>query len=356
MAGSDRFSRTSLDRRRFLKGALAAGAGLALYACAPPTGAPAPGASAGSPVAGGASIPKVNTTTKVAGPHLETILSGAALPVGKAKGFWDEYGLTQEFTGYAGGGDVIRAVTSGANHYAVAAPTAVLAAFVRGEPLRLIGCSFGGLAIKFVVLRDSPIRSIQDLAGKKVGFSTPGSNTHFLSQESLKQAGVQAEIVSVGGSAESITALRTGVVDCTWAAEPVPAMNQDIVRVLWDTNQYVPQFMETVLTTTADYLERNENILRAFIAGFGRSQEFIKGNLREAAGIWAQEVGLGDKSTQIVSAFMDTKPEMWTLRLDPAALEAIERSMRDLNQINQAVNWKELVDQRFLPDNLRVTI
>ncbi|MEA2640303.1 MAG: NitT/TauT family transport system substrate-binding protein [Chloroflexota bacterium] len=351
--------RPELSRREFLRAIVIAGGGLAVVACTPKTGAP-PAASTSA--AGGPAIsasfpaPKVNTSTKVAGPHLESILSPAPLAVGNARGFWDEYGLKQEFTAYDGGGDVVRGITSGANAYAVAAPTAVISAFVKGEKLRLIGCSFGGLTIKFVVLNGAPYQTISELAGKKIGFSTPGSNSHFLAQESLRVAGVQAEVVAVGGATESITALRTGIVDATWAADPTPALNKDTVRVLWDTNTYAPKFMETVLATTADYAAKNGDVIQAFLAGYDKGDQYIKQSPEEAGRVWAQAVDLGDKADLIASAFKDTKPAYWTLRLDPEALQAIEKSMRDLGQIDQAVNWKELVDQSFLPESLRASI
>ncbi len=350
----------TVSRRTFLRAALITSGGLALAACAPRTASP--GAAPPSSSASSSSIrasfaaPRVNTTAKVAGPHLDSILSPAPLPIGNAKGFWEEYGLKQEFTAYDGGGDLVRGITSGANSYGVASPTAVIAAFVKGESLRIIGCAFNGLTIKFVVLNDSPYRSIADLAGKKVGFSTPGSNSHFLAQESLKVAGVTAEIVPVGGAAESITALRTGIVDATWAAEPTPAVNKDIVRVLWDTNTYVPNYMETVLATTASFAEQKGDVLRAFLAGYDKGDTFIKSDPAEAGRVWAQAVDLSDKADLIAPAFAQTKPEMWTIQLNASALDAIERSMRDLGQIDQPVNWKELVDQSFLPESMRVTI
>jgi NitT/TauT family transport system substrate-binding protein len=348
----------TVSRRDFLRAAVVTGGGLALAACTPPpTAAPPPApAQTGPSIAASFPAPRVNTSTKVAGPHLSSILSPAPLAIGKARGFWDEYGLTQEFTAYDGGGDLVRGVTSGANGYGVTSPTAVIAAFVKGEELRIIGCAFGGLTIKFVVLNGATYQSIADLAGKKIGFSTPGSNSHFLAQESLRVAGVTAELVPVGGAAESITALRTNLVDATWAAEPTPAVNKDVVRVLWDTNTYVPNYMETVLTTTASYAQRNGDVLRAFLAGYDKGDQYIKSNPAEAGRVWAREVELDDKADLIATAFTGIKSEMWTIRLDPKALTAIEKSMRDLGQINEAVNWNELVDQSFLPENLRASL
>src|SRR5262245_17985311 len=189
----------TLSRRQFLRGAVGFAAGAMLTAACgsttPFNGAPSP------------AIFKA----EVAVSHFKSIMSLMAWTVGQEKGFFRDAGLEQNFTEYEGGGDTIRGLLTAGSHYAMAAPSAALAAFLQGEPVRIIGGGFGASTVVFVVKRDGPIQQIEDLKGKKIGYSKPGSNTHVLATTLNQQHGLGAELVSTGGVGESLIALRNGL-------------------------------------------------------------------------------------------------------------------------------------------------
>ena len=70
------------------------------------------------------------------------------------------------------------------------------------------------------VRSDSTIRKIEDLNGKTVGFSQNGSSSHAALLELIKQYGLDAKPVALGGMQATFTQMMTGQADVGWAAAP----------------------------------------------------------------------------------------------------------------------------------------
>src|SRR2546426_1591019 len=110
-----------------------------------------------------------------------------------------------------------------------------LYAFVHVPIARLAGSPFKsiielhdqeifGLVVR-TQLKDQ-VKTVKDLKGKKIGFTTPGSGTWALGNVYLKKAGLDpekdAELVSLGGdNAVFYTALQSGRVDAIVSFEPI---------------------------------------------------------------------------------------------------------------------------------------
>ena len=74
------------------------------------------------------------------------------------------------------------------------------------------------------VQANTPMRKLEDLAGKKVAYSRPGASSHMAVlgiADQIKAKGLKpAEPVSLGGIPEVYTALRTGQTDAGWSVAP----------------------------------------------------------------------------------------------------------------------------------------
>lgn len=94
------------------------------------------------------------------------------------------------------------------------------------ENLRAMANAGAG-AHSFVTLRSKNIKSIADLAGKRVNLGPPGSNTAYLGELTLKTYGIMDKVhKSSLGFAESASALRDGKIDAYSIAgdPPIPAV------------------------------------------------------------------------------------------------------------------------------------
>src|SRR3972149_6771871 len=161
----DKFNNGKLDRRTFVKVAsLLGGAavfGLPLIGCQPAAKTAAADFKMGSP-----------------SPMLQVIMAFGA---GGQAAFAQE-GVNNLITEFAGGGDQVRAVTTGAFPLSITSPTAGMSALEAGDPVRYIAGGYNASGQGFLVRADSPFKKPQDLKGKKIklGYSRPGSNSHIV--------------------------------------------------------------------------------------------------------------------------------------------------------------------------------
>jgi len=116
----------------------------------------------------------------------------------------------KDIIGAKGGGETVRNLTEGNLQLADAAAAASVLAILRAkEALMLVA---GGTKspgdISWLVLEDSPIRKIQDLKGKTMSYTSPGSVTEQLATMSLSRAGGispdDVKRVSAGGIGEGL--------------------------------------------------------------------------------------------------------------------------------------------------------
>ncbi|MDO8723794.1 MAG: ABC transporter substrate-binding protein, partial [Syntrophales bacterium] len=168
---------------------------------------------------------KDNFKLKAAVSQLYSSPDMLSLHVGLKLGYYEKEGIEIEAIEMAGGGDTIRGVTTGGMPMALSGLPAAVIAFEKGEPIKVVGGVFAVTTICWLVRSDSPIKTIQDLKGKKASFSRPGANTQFLLIKSLREAkGIDPEDVTLlgtGGASETITALKTGLVDAAYSSEPI---------------------------------------------------------------------------------------------------------------------------------------
>ena len=129
--------------------------------------------------------------------------NGMPFGVALAKGFFKEEGA--DVTGIVssqGGGTSVRNAMSGVA-YGEANPGAVAVAIQNGADLKIVSDNVLTIAeFAWLVKKDSPIKTIKDLKGKKIGYTNPRSTSQALAILLLKKAGYKpedAELVKVGG-------------------------------------------------------------------------------------------------------------------------------------------------------------
>src|SRR5580704_12032810 len=121
--------------------------------------------------------------------HWGSAFYGAPYAVAMEKGFFKKYDV--DITGVLtsqGGGTSVRNTLAGDLPYGEVALAAAVEAINNGVPLRIIGAGAQSIAdILWMAKKGSPLHSIEDLVGKKVAFTAPGSVTNMLILMSLKK-------------------------------------------------------------------------------------------------------------------------------------------------------------------------
>src|SRR4051812_5058437 len=133
--------------------------------------------------------------------------NGFPFAVAMAKGYFKEEGAN--VTGIlssAGGGTTLRNMLNGNAPYAEVNPGVVAVAAQEGADLRIVSDNVLTCAESvWVVKHDSPIKSLQDFKGKKIGFTNPRSTSQALSTLLLSKIGLKpedAQLVRTGGFGE----------------------------------------------------------------------------------------------------------------------------------------------------------
>jgi NitT/TauT family transport system substrate-binding protein len=291
-------------------------------------------------------------TVRVASAHKVTT---ATLPlfVGMHMKFFEEVGLKIEPSYFLGGGDTIRAITTrSADITHNAAPGATLIAISKGEPIKIVAGNTGPAGTLWVVPADSPIKSVKDLKGKKVGFSTPGSVTHVAIQQILKKEGLEKDVqlVRAGGPGDNWAAIKNKVIDAGWHVSPgvYTLIAKNEARILFHTAQYVKEYQETVIIATEEMIKRDPEIIRNYLKARAKAINFLWENPEKAIAIWAEEVKLSPDVLRL--ALKDTPRNYWdTGAPKPENLRAAIQEVLDLGAIKELLDPAKVVDLRFVP-------
>src|SRR6202171_394239 len=168
--------------------------------------------------------------------YLPTVLA-------KQLGEFDKAGLAVELVDLKGGSDALKAVLGGSadvvsgyfDHCVnLAAKKQELQAFVVYD-------RYPGLVLVVSPSHTGEIKSIKDLAGKKVGVSAPGSSTDFFLKYLLKKNGLDpasASVIGVGLGATAVAAMEQGQIDAAVMLDPSVTVLQGghpDLRILSDT-------------------------------------------------------------------------------------------------------------------------
>ena len=145
-----------------------------------------------------------------------------------------------------------------------------------------------------VVPKDSPVRSVADLKGKKVALNK-GSNVHYLLVRALEKAGLKYSDVQPVflAPADARAAFEKGSVDAWAIWDPFLAAveKQSGARIVVDGRNGVANNYQFYLAERG-YAEKRPDVLKALFDDSVEQGRWLKANLKQAAAIIAPLQGL----------------------------------------------------------------
>ena len=290
--------------------------------------------------------------------------NGMPFAIAMEKGYFKEAGadvtgiLTSE-----GGGTTIRNLLGGDLAYGEAAVSAVVTAIQQGADLKIISGNVHTVAeFVWVAMPNSPINSLKDFKGRRIGFTNPRSTSQALAVLLLEAAGLKtsdAELVKTGGFGPGLTVLELGGVDVTPAAEPLWSMNRGKYKLVVSAIDVLPPLSNVVGVTTAKAAATKPDFIRAVIRARRKAVEFMYANPKEAARIiakvWNIEPDVAESViTNLLNSEKKSRVPYWgpgDLRLD--TMDNMLRAQKLVGAFQGEADWSKLVDERFLPDDLK---
>lgn len=144
-----------------------------------------------------------------------------------------------------------------------------------------------------VVRQDSPLRSVADLKGKKVGFAK-AAGAHYLLLAALEQAGLSFEEIQPAylAPADGRAAFERGAIDAWVVWDPFLAavLNQTPSRVLAD-GRGIASYQRYYLASTP-YAQAHPEVLRALYQELKAAGQWVKQQPQAAAQLLASAWGL----------------------------------------------------------------
>ena len=305
------------------------------------------GAIAAAPIA---SADTALTVGKAA-PNADPIIP---VNVGYQLGFFKKHGLDVKIVDFLGGSKMAQAMTAGALDIGDGAGTE-MALVAKGVPMIAVcesATTFPFLAIG--VPWDSPIKSIKDLKGKKIGISSAGSLTDWLSRELESKEGWgpgSITPVAIGnGAAGIIAAMRDHLVDADIGETALflALEEKKTARLLIPISDYEGAAASGTLYASNHLVETNPNAIRAFIAAWLETMDFIRTHKAETVKIEASVTG---NPESVMSKDYDLTKSMYTkdCKFDAQSIATLKRTFADLKLVTPSPDMSKLYTDAFLP-------
>jgi NitT/TauT family transport system substrate-binding protein len=290
--------------------------------------------------------------------------NGMPFGVALAKGYFKEEGL--DVTGLissAGGGTSLRNMLAGGGvPYGEVNPGVVVNAILQGADLRIVSDNVLTVAeFVWAVKPDSPIKSIKDFKGKKIGYTNPRSTSQALARMLLQAGGyteADAELVKTGGFGEGIAALESGQIDIAPITEPLWSKVKSKFRAVVVANDVLPPLDNVVGVATVEMMEKRGDFIRGVIRARRKAVLFMKEHPDEAAEIVAKQYNLEPDVARSAVRNLTTSTTQgvayWgegEIHLD--GLKRMIEAQRSVGAITGDVDYDKIIDTRFLPDDLK---
>lgn len=159
---------------------------------------------------------------------------------GQRTGIFKKHGLELEILYTQGGGETIQAVIPGSVDIGVAAGAlGTIGAFAKGAPLRIIGAQMTGAQdLYWYVRAASPLKTLKDIKGNTVAYSTNGASTHGVVKAFQDELKIDLKPVATGSPPSTLTQVMSGQVDVGWAAPPfgLAQLDKNEIRIIASGN------------------------------------------------------------------------------------------------------------------------
>ena len=290
--------------------------------------------------------------------------NGMPYAIAMEKGFFKQQGAdVSGILSSNGGGTSIRNLLGGNLDYGEVDLAGTVAAIEQGNDLHIISDNVLTVGeFVWAVKPDSPIKSLKDFKGHKVGYTNPRSTSQALNILLVQTIGLtQADVdpIKVGGFGEQVVALNLGAIDIATLADPVWSKNSARLRTVVRAADALPPLCNVVGVATGKAIAEHGDFLRAVLRARREAVEFMYAHPDEAGDIVARAYDLDPAIARqavrnlIAMAPDATRPYWGTGRFDIKGMDGMIAAQRGVGAYSGTPDWEKMIDRSFLADDLK---
>lgn len=219
------------------------------------------------------------------------------------KGWFEEEGLKIKWIGELPSAQLVPAVASKNIDFANRHTPLVLTANAGGARLKIVAAGAQTTPerphMRYLVAKDSPIRSAKDFKGKKVGINSFGACSEYVLKEYLRRNGVDKDIqfVTVPDPNQE-QSLKQGLIDVAVLHSPFYEKAVKVGDVREVFNDYVvDKGLSGMLPyfTHEDFIKEHPDVVKKFVKVLVKASNWTNQHHDEAGAIFAKRRGLDPK-------------------------------------------------------------
>ena len=281
----------------------------------------------------------------------------AATDVGVQTGIFKQEGIELAISSFKGDAQMQAGLTAGAVDVALGSGPG-LGFRAKGVPAIGVAAMYGAPSnLALVVLAKSPIKTVADLKGKRIGVTTGGSLTDWLSRELARQQGWGRDgmqVMPLGSMQARLAAMERGDLDAMVieSATRLRARGTEAAAASCSTSATSRRISTpTSSSRPTRMVAKRTDALRRFLRGWFKTIAFIRANKDATVKITAKAI---DVRESIVTRIYDAQVNGFSRdgAWNPAAIEVIRRSLKDLGILDSLPDARTIYNDKFVPVKL----
>jgi NitT/TauT family transport system substrate-binding protein len=275
------------------------------------------------------------------------------LDIGIQEGIFAKHGVTIEASASSGDAKLQQLLTAGSVDIGIGSgPGMAFAA--KGVPAKAVAEMYGtprNMAV--MVSYDSPIKTVDDLKGKKIGCTTVGSLTAWIGERINEKKGwgkAGIDVVAIGGMPPARAAMKTHQIDGYIGALEVGYKLEEAKewRVITSATPFVDHFITHVLFARDELVQKRPDAVRAFLQGWFETIAYMKTHKDQTVAISAKVI---DVSPAVAARAYDEQIAGFSTdgTFDPQAVATLKQSFIAMGLLKQIPDDKDLFTTQFVP-------
>jgi ABC-type nitrate/sulfonate/bicarbonate transport system substrate-binding protein len=201
---------------------------------------------------------------------------------------------------------------------------------------------------------DSPIKTLQDLKGKNIGVSSPGSFSDWSGQQLARKFGWGPDgvkTVAIGGGPAPIrAALRAHLVDAAISTTALFLSFEEAQegRLIAPVSTYEGNVASGALFASNRLIADKPEAIRAFLAGWIETVDYMRANKAETVKLTS---AINSFSESVMAREYDLTIGMHTkdCRFEPEALAVLKQSFVEMKLVPNEPDMAKLYTEKYVP-------